>query len=120
MVHHAREIAVAAQAILLNNIATQRGNLDRFMEIATRECVAVLKAIECLDGVLRYDGIVRYMAVIADSYCFVATMIPAIIHITHDVAIHARGWIVGEVRWTLGVEEGVSTDSHDSAEQPGQ
>src|SRR5262245_36186107 len=102
LVHHR---LVAAQTVVLQDLAVARLDADRLLEVLQREALRVMPAIARLGGVLGEHGVWE-MAVDARRDAVMARLLPAVVLRAHDVAVRARLRIGAEVRQALGVVKG--------------
>jgi hypothetical protein len=100
--HLARQLLVAAQAVVLHHREARRLDLDRLVKVLQREALAVPEAVVGLGHVLAHK-IVRHVAVVARRNRMVRTLFPRVVLVTHDVAVDARLGVVAHVARPLGV-----------------
>src|ERR1043166_2963057 len=105
---HDGRVTVAARA--LGHVAVARGDLDRLGKAAGGEVERVPEPVEGFRPVLAGEAR-RRVAVVARGDRAVAARDPAVVLLAHDVAVHARARVVGQVRGALGVDERVATDA---------
>lgn len=79
-------------------------DLDVVREMAGGEGQGMEETVARLGVVLRNEAS-RAMAVVADGNVGMAALHPSRMFIAHDMAVHARIGIVGEIRRTFGVTE---------------
>jgi hypothetical protein len=113
-------LGVAAQTAFVNYIVIHLGDAYWFVKIACRKSVAVIKAINRLDEILRYDVAMWGMAVVTGSHVPMAASTPGCVDITHNMAVGTRIGIVGKIGSSPGVYQGKTTQSYNSSEKPGE
>src|SRR5262249_39662281 len=121
------ELAVAAQAVVLQDAAVSGLDADRLLEDELRarlvgvrglegEPRRVVIPVERLGDVLgREPG--RHVAVVAGGEGVVRALAPGVVPVAHDVAVDARRRVVAQVREALGVTEGGHADADHRAEK---
>ncbi len=93
---------MAVDAGTVEDTGVSRTNADRFVKILERERLGMPEAVFGFDEILG-NKVVRGVAIVAAGHRVVAGLLPAVILLAHDVAIHARGGIAAEVRGARGV-----------------
>ena len=103
-----RNVCVTFATGFVGNFLVSFGDLNGVGIIAGGEIERVPETVLRLGGILAHK-IRRGVTIVAGRHTPMARLDPAIVLLLHDVAIHARLGIVGEIRRALGVDEGVST-----------
>src|SRR5688500_2236607 len=106
---------MAVPAGRLGDGPVARGDLDGLRESAGRERERMPEAVERLRRVLGGEA-GRRVAVVARGDLAMAGLGPAVVLLAHDVAVHARARIVGQVGGALRVHERVGADADADAE----
>src|SRR5687767_2719733 len=106
----AGELAVAANAILLDLRRIDGANADGLCEILQREFYGMVPAIIGFRDPFP-KKIMRSVAIVADGAGVVRRLQPRIEMIVHDVTVRACLWPVGEVSEALRELEGVRTET---------
>src|SRR5438093_420416 len=102
--HGVDECLVAAYAVLADDVAVARRDLDRLLEVLQGEGGGVAKAVVGLRRPLR-EARVRQMTLDARRGVPVAALEPAAVLVVHDVAVHARAGVGGEIGEAVRVAE---------------
>ena len=110
----AHEIAVAVQAVFLQDHPAALAHLDRFVKVLECETVGVPEAVFGL-GQIFADDIVRNMAIVTAGNKVVAGFLPAIVLRAHDVAVDTGARVVREVGRPLRIIEGVPAQPNQQA-----
>src|SRR5262245_42815254 len=110
------ESLVAPHAVPLDDRPVGGGDLDRLLEVLEREGRGVPEAVVGLGDPLA-EARRGEMALHARRGVAVAALEPAVVLVVHDVAVHARPRIGGQVREPLGVHEGEGADPGAHADQ---
>src|SRR5262245_47736773 len=76
----------------------------------------MVKAVQGFREPLAYE-LMWYMAVVACGDGVVAGLLPTVVLLAHDVAIHTRTWVIREVRSAVGVIKRVPTHAEHYANQ---
>lgn len=111
-----RDLRVAFLTSLLGDLQVAFLDLDRLVEAASGEIERMPEAVRSLRRVF-IEEICRRMAIVASRHRSVRRLEPAVVLLGHDVAVGARGRIVGQVRRAFGVYEGVDAQAHRRAYQ---
>src|SRR5688572_7045214 len=106
----AGELAVAANAILLDLGRVDGSNADGLREILQRELYGMVPAIVGFRDPFS-EKAMRSVAIVADGTRVVRRFQPRIEMIVHDVTVRASLWPVGKVSETLRELEGIRTET---------
>src|SRR5262245_442479 len=68
-------------------------------------------------GPVLANEIVRHMAVVAYRHSMMRGFLPTVVLFAHDVAVHARLRIVGQIRQALGFYEREPARAHENADE---
>src|SRR5215813_7933097 len=117
--HGIDEALVTAHAVHANDVAVVRSDLDRLLEVLQSEGSGVAKAVVCLGHPLR-EARVRQMALDARRGVPVPALEPAVVLVVHDVAVHARARVGGQVREAVRVDERERADPDGDTQQAGE
>src|SRR5262245_47891236 len=117
--HGIDEGLVTAHAVHANDVAVVRGDLDRLLEVLQGEGSGVAEAVVGLGQPLR-DARVRQMTLDARRGVPVAALEPAIVLVVHDVAVHARARVGGEIGEAVRVDERERADAGRDPQQAGE
>lgn len=110
-----RDVAVATQAIVLQDLPALCLHDDRLDEPLRREFLSVPPTVLGFGQVLG-DEIVGQMTVDANGNLMVARLLPSVVLWPHDVTIHASLRVCPEVREALRVAERVAADPNGRAQ----
>src|SRR4051812_26799217 len=110
-----RQLRMAAAAGSLGDGAVARSDLDRLLEAAGGEGEGVVPAVQRLGEPLPGE-VVRGVAIVADRDGVVAGAGPPLELLAHDVAVHARLRVVGQIGAAARVGEGEAADADQHAE----
>jgi hypothetical protein len=112
-------ILVTINAIVVQHLGTGGLDLDWFVEILERKPFRMVVSIAGLGQPFPHE-FVRDVAIVAGGLTMVTGLLPAIVLIPHDVAIHAGTWIIGEIGKPLGIKECVTRQPSEYPYQDGQ
>jgi hypothetical protein len=104
---------VAADAILLGDPAGRFLGPNRNLDVPQKKSGHVMVARKRLNVVFG-DQSMRGMAVIAGGPLFMSGMVPALVHIIHDMTVVAGSWIVAQVGSEIGRVQACSYHSQKS------
>lgn len=119
MANGGNQITMTIKAVPLGYPPVLVSNTDRFRKIAHRKGQAVIPAVNALDKVFGRKRVGR-VTIVASGHRFVGAMIPAVIHLAHDMTIHARGRIIREIRSAFSISKGKGTQTNNAAEKTGK
>jgi hypothetical protein len=103
--HRVGEVAMAGDAVGLQDVGVLGLDADRLVEVLQREALRVVPAVLGLGHVLAHE-IVRQVAVDAHGDAVVARLLPGIELRPHDVAVLAGFGVRAQVGQPFGVAEG--------------
>lgn len=110
------DLLMTAHTVLLKHGGIAGLHHDRLVKILQGEALRMMVAVFRLRHVLP-DEIVRGMTIVARRYGMMRTLLPACILLTHDVAVHARLGVVGEIGEPLAVIEGVPAHASEESDR---
>lgn len=113
------EALVTANAVVLEQPGVPLRDLNRLVEVPHRECPRMIPPVDGLGQVFA-DEIRRRMALIANGDVVVSRLLPRVIDIVHDVAVHARSRIVRHVGEAAGVAEGEEPEAEHQSREDGE
>ena len=90
-------VFVAIKAVRVENCATFRLNLNRFVEILKGKPLGMVVTVASF-GEPFSQKIVRNMTIIASRIAVMARLLPTVILIAHNMAVDASFWVAGEIR----------------------
>ena len=102
--------AVAVKTIVLEVGKIFGSDSDRLGPILKREGLRVVPAVSHFSEIFFRKG-VRHVTVIARRGRVVAGLDPGIKMLLHYVAVHARSWVIAQVRNSFGVIKSVPSKS---------
>src|SRR5579862_1201456 len=94
------QIAMTVQTISLQNSLAHRAQPDGFWKVLQREALGMPETVLRLDQILG-DQRMRDVAIVAGRRRVMAGFLPAVVLLSHDVAVDARLGIVAQVRESL-------------------
>jgi predicted Zn-dependent protease with MMP-like domain len=117
--HLADECGVTADAVVLDDTGAYWPGHNGLVKILKRESLGVSEAVFSLDQIFchRMTG---QMAVVAGGVGVVAGLLPAVIMVTHDMAVHAGLRFIAKVGEPLTFMKGIRPCSDKNSEQPKQ
>ena len=98
-------------ASLFSYLATSWCDVNVVLEPTRGEVVGMPEAVPRLGRVFA-DEPRRRVAIVADGYSSMARLQPAAILLLHDMAVNAGFSVIGHVRITARVDEGIGTDTY--------
>lgn len=114
----AQQLLVAIKAIALHHFTVALANLDRLFKVLHREFAGVIPAVLKLDYIFAGECM-RYVAIVADGDAMMASLLPALKLLAHDVAVGANGGVVGQIGRALGIVKGVKSEAKEDAQNEG-
>src|SRR5262249_47350068 len=117
--HGVDEGFVASHAVHANDVAVMRRDLDRLLEVLQGEGGGVAEAVVGLRHPLRDAGVGK-VALGARRGVRLAALEPGVVLVVHDVAVHARARVGGEVREAVRVDERERADAGRDSQQAGE
>ncbi len=88
------EVLVAIQAVAVENFGAGRLDSYRLVEVLQGESLGMMIAVTCLCEPFGKKG-VWHMAVITGGYTMVASFLPTVVLLSHDVAVHTGTGVIG-------------------------
>ena len=113
------DLLVAADTVFLQHNGISRFYHDRLVKILQRKTLRVMITVFRLRHIFA-DQIVRCVAIVAGRHSVVRTFLPAVILLTHDVAVDAGLRIVRKIRKTLPVIKSITTHTGKKPERRSQ
>ena len=111
-----RNVFVTATTGVFGDLVIEPGDFNVVGIAAAGEIEGMPKPIIGFDQVLA-DEVVGRVAIVARSRMAVARFNPAVILCPHDMAVHARGRIVGQIGIAFGVDESIEAQTEEQPEQ---
>ena len=109
------EAAMAADAVVFDHGQAVGAYLDGLVEVLEREALGVAIAVDGFGPELGKQGL-GHVAVVADGDGVVGRALPAVIDVTHDVAVDAGLRFVRQVARAFGVVEGLGAESREATD----
>ncbi len=113
------EIAMAHQAILLQDPRIRSFDHDRLVKILQGEALGVMPAIVGFRQVFA-EEIMRQMAVHASGDCMMARLLPGVVLRLHDMTVHTNLGIIAQVGKPFRIQERIAADAQQDTRQYGQ
>jgi len=107
---------MTVQTRLIGDAQTLLSNLDRVRVVLKRKRLRMEVSILSLRQILT-EKRVRHVAISTHGHGMMTRLLPAIVLRLHDVTVHARFWIRGEIRIPLGIVKGRSAKTEEDTKQ---
>ena len=105
----ADQTLVTACTVVVQHFFVVRTNADGLGKILQGEAFGMPKSVFCFGNIFREKPSGR-MALITGGHCVMAGLLPAIVLLVHDVAVHANLGVFGKIGKRLGSREEISAD----------
>lgn len=109
-------LAMALDTVVLKDGSVLAVDANRLVEVLQGEALGVPEAVLCFGKVLA-NKVVGQMAIDATGCCMVTGLLPAIVLLAHDMAVHAGFGIAAEIAQPLTVVNGVCSRARTNADQ---
>jgi hypothetical protein len=109
-------LSMALNAVVLQNGSVLAVNANRLVEVLQGKPLGVPEAVLCLGEILA-NKVVGQMAIHATGYSMMTGLLPAIVLLAHDMAVHAGFGVAAEITQPFAVIDGVRTRPCANADQ---